>query len=137
MNKNPKITGRDDELPAKLPDTIDGDIDDKITFPDWFWDQELRVADLLILVNKGETENVARQIFQQNKNVVFTSLRVNTVANLFAHIYYDNSRMLHDTIESIKAIPHVEKLEFSEVIKVVDKRDSAEILHDVKILMGA
>lgn len=95
------------------------------------------MADLLILIDKGQIENVARQIFQQNRNVEFTSLRVNAIANLFAHAYYDNSRMLHDTIESIKAVPHVEKLEFSEIIKVVDKRDSAEILHNVKILMGA
>ena len=45
--------------------------------------------------------------------------------------------MLHNTIELIKSLPHVNKLEFSEVISVVDKRDSLEIEKNVKTFLGA
>ena len=91
----------------------------------------------LILVDRGQTENIAHEIFKQHKNVVFISMRVNAVANLFAHIYHDDSHMLHNTIELIKSLPHVNKLEFSEVISVVDKRDSLEIEKNVKTFLGA
>lgn len=56
------------------------------------------------LVDRDQAENIAREIFKQHENVVFISLRVNAVANLFAHIYYDDSHVLHNTFESIKIL---------------------------------
>jgi hypothetical protein len=38
----------------------------QIDYPEWFWEQGFRVADLLIMVDRGKTEQVAKQIFQQN-----------------------------------------------------------------------
>jgi hypothetical protein len=106
----------------------------QIDFPEWFWEQNLRVADLLILVDKGKTEQVAKQIFQRNRHVISTSWRINAIANLFAEIYYTDSNMLNDTIESIRAIDNVGKVEFSEIVKVVDRRSTAQIVQDIETL---
>jgi hypothetical protein len=106
----------------------------QIDFPEWFWEQNLRVADLLILVDKGKTEQVAKQIYQRNRHVISTSWRINAIANLFAEIYYTDSNMLNDTIESIRAIDNVGKVEFSEIVKVVDRRSTAQIVQDIETL---
>ena len=105
----------------------------KIDFPEWFW-ENLRVADLLILVDRGKTEPVAKQIYQRNRHVISTSWRINAIANLFAEIYYTDSNMLNDTIESIRSIDNVGKVEFSEIVKVVDRRSTAQIVQDIETL---
>jgi hypothetical protein len=106
----------------------------KIDYPEWFWEQGLRVADLLILVDKGKTESVARQIFRENKHIISTSWRINAIANLFAQIYYTDSEMLNDTIEVARSHDSVSKVEFSEIVKVVDKRSDKQIEENVKAL---
>jgi hypothetical protein len=42
--------------------------------------------------------------------------------------------MLNDTIESIRAIDNVGKVEFSEIVKVVDRRSTAQIVQDIETL---
>jgi hypothetical protein len=103
-------------------------------YPEWFWEQDLRVADLLILVNKGKTGKVANEIYERFQNVILISWRVNAIANILAQIYYRDSNMLNETIEEIKAIENVEKLEFSEIVKIVGRRTHKEIAAGIRRL---
>lgn len=106
----------------------------QIDYPEWFWEQGFRVADLLIMVDRGRTEQVAKQIFQQNRHVISTSWRINAIANLVAEIYYTDSNMLNETIESIKSIENVSRVEFSEIVGVVDRKSTAQIHRDIEVL---
>jgi hypothetical protein len=119
---------------AKSDKTASARQEYQIDFPEWFWEKGLRVADLLIMVDNGRTEQVAKQIFQRTEHVISTSWRINAIANLVAEIYYTDSNMLNDTIESIKSIDNVSKVEFSEIVKVVDRRSTAEIHKDIEAL---
>ena len=101
------------------------------SYPEWFWEQDLRVADLLILVSKGQTGRGAKEIYQRFENVILVSWRINAVANLFAQVYYRDSNMLNETIEEIRGIADVEKLEFSEIVKIVGRRSHKEIAANI------
>ena len=88
----------------------------------------------MMLVRGGKTEQVAKQLFQKHSHVISTSWRINSIANLIAQVYYTDSNMLNDTIESIKAIEYVDKVEFSEIVKVVDRRSTKQIIQDIETL---
>src|SRR5262245_48521956 len=49
-----------------------------------------RHGQLLILVEKGNCEQVAREIFNTLRSVESTSLRIDSTANVIAEIYYRN-----------------------------------------------
>jgi hypothetical protein len=102
------------------------------SYPEWFWEQRFRVADLLIMVNKGQTARVAKEIYERFENCILVTWRINAVANLFGQIYYADSNELDETIEKVKAIENVEKLEFSEIVKVVGRRGQKEIAQHIK-----
>ena len=80
-----------------------------------------RTADILISVEKGKSEQVARQILQNEKNnVVYTSLRIgHPQIDLTAKAVYRDSEALHRLVEKIKALPFVTFVEWSEEVKVV------------------
>lgn len=81
-----------------------------------------RIAELHISVTKGKSEAVASDIFQAYKNVRHISLRMNG-SNITAQIYIRDSRQLQEMMESIKGLPFVEEVHFSETIRVIGKRD--------------
>jgi hypothetical protein len=105
-------------------------------YPEWYWQRGFRVADILIMVDDGRTEDVAREVFRRQKTVVATTFRLNAVANLFAHAYFVDSQMLNAMIEDVKSIEHVARVEHSEIIQVVDRRDDHEVRRDVRLLQG-
>jgi DNA-binding Lrp family transcriptional regulator len=80
-----------------------------------------RTADILVAVEKGKSEQVAKQILQDEKNnVISTSLRIgHPQIDLTARAVYRDSAALHRLIESIKAMPFVTFVEWSEEVKVV------------------
>ena len=80
-----------------------------------------RTADILIAVEKGKSEQVARQILQNEKNnVISTSLRIgHPQVDLTAKAVYRDSESLHRLVERIKALPFVTFVEWSEEVKVV------------------
>ena len=104
------------------------------SYPEWFWEQNLRVSDLLILVNKGQTGRVAKKIFESFENVIIVSWRVNAIANIFAQIYYKDTDMLNETIEAIRALDNVDRVEFSEIVKIVGRRNHEEIANGISRL---
>lgn len=98
-----------------------------IFYPEWFWEQGLRFADILIMVKRGQTGRVAKEIFRGFENCLMTSWRVNSVANLVIHVYYHDSLDLKNIVEGIHAIEDVDRVEFSEYVEVVDRRSYEEV----------
>jgi hypothetical protein len=80
-----------------------------------------RAADILIAVEKGKSEQVARQILQNEKsNVISTSLRIgHPRIDLTARAVYRDSESLHRLVERIKALQFVTFVEWSEEVKIV------------------
>ena len=109
----------------------------KIFYPEWFWVQGFRFADILILVKRGKTEQVAKQAFNKYNNVLVSSSRINSVANLNLQVYYKDSNQLREIIEGIMAIDNVDRVEFSEVVSIVDRRSYEQVEHDISIEMVA
>jgi hypothetical protein len=105
--------------------------------PEWFLQRGLRVADLLISIDKGKSSEISKQIFADNRNVVFITGRVNVVANVIARVYFTDSMMLRDTIESVKSIAYVSRVEFTEVVEIFGRRPSKQIEEDVKKLLNS
>ena len=80
-----------------------------------------RTADILIAVEKGKSEQVAKQILEGEKsNVISTSLRIgHPQIDLTARVVYRDSEALHKLVESIKALSYVTFVEWSEEVKIV------------------
>jgi hypothetical protein len=113
------------------------DSPNSIVYPEWYLQHGLRVADLLISIDKGKSSEIAKQILQANRNVLFISGRVNVIANIIAQVYFTDSMMLRDITESIKAIPYVNRVEFSEVVEIIGRRPDNQIEEDVRKLLNS
>ena len=111
--------------------------DTGVFYPEWFWEQGFRFADLMIQVKKGKTEKVAKEIYQRFENILVTSWRINTIANLVVQAYYKDSLELKEMIEGIHEIEEVERVEFSEYVHIVDRRDYEEVEKDIGKRIGA
>ena len=111
--------------------------DTGIFYPEWFWKQGFRFGDLMIQVKKGKTEKVAKEIYQKFENILVTSWRINTIANLVVQAYYKDSLELKEMIEGIHEIEEVDRVEFSEYVHVLDRRDYEEVEKDIGKRIGA
>jgi hypothetical protein len=91
-----------------------------------------RQADLLISVEQGDSEEMARRLLDTYRgNIVATSLRIgDPEINLMAQAFYKSTEELHSLIEGIKAIPLVKSVDWSEIVKVVGA-DSGHIVERV------
>lgn len=82
-----------------------------------------RIADLFLSVEKGRSEELAKKILDSNGNnniILNTSLRIgNPEINVSAQVLYKGSEELLEIIESVKAIPYVKNVDWSETVKVV------------------
>jgi len=107
-----------------------------IFYPEWFWEQGFRFADILILVKKGQTDRVAREIFRKFDNCIMASLRVNALANLVVQVYYYDSNELNCILESIRALDNIDSVEFSEHVQIVDRKSYEEVERDIAGRMG-
>lgn len=87
-----------------------------------------READLLIAVDKGDCEGVARKLLENYETITSSSLRIgDPEINVMAKVFYRRSEHLHDLIESMKTIPSVTSVKWSEVVKVVGSNDAGVI----------
>lgn len=82
-----------------------------------------RTADLFLSVEKGRSEELAKKILDSNGNnniILNTSLRIgDPEINVSAQVLYKGSEELLEIIESVKAIPYVKNVDWSETVKVV------------------
>jgi DNA-binding Lrp family transcriptional regulator len=78
-----------------------------------------RTADLAISVQKGVAKQTAQELVRTRKeNVIMASLRIgDPVVDIMADVFYRDSQELHDLIESVKAMPNVIHVEWSEVVE--------------------
>jgi len=111
--------------------------DTGIFYPEWFWEQGFRFADLMIQVKKGKTSKVAKEIYQKFENILVTSWRINTIANLVVQAYYKDSLELKEMIEGIHEIEEVDRVEFSEYVHILERRDYEEVEKDIGKRIGA
>lgn len=75
-----------------------------------------RNAELLMLVENGIADRMARELIEKYDNIISTSIRINTNTNLAACIGYRNSNELHELMEKLRAMPNISNLEWSEIV---------------------
>jgi DNA-binding Lrp family transcriptional regulator len=87
-----------------------------------------READLFISVERGDCEEVAKKLLEEYNNVITASLRIGDPGvNVMAKVFYRKSEHLHDLIESMRTIPSVSAVKWSEIVKVVGTNDASMI----------
>lgn len=87
-----------------------------------------READLFVSVDKGDCEEVAKKLLERYNNVITASLRIGDPGvNVMAKVFYRKSEDLHDMIESIRTVPSVSAVKWSEVVRVVGTNDTSMI----------
>jgi DNA-binding Lrp family transcriptional regulator len=82
-----------------------------------------RNAEILMLVDKGKTNDIVQDLVSKFDKVVSTSIRVNTKSNLAVLVSFRNSEELHALIEAFRTIPEVTNLEWSEIVEDSDEKD--------------
>jgi DNA-binding Lrp family transcriptional regulator len=87
-----------------------------------------READLFVSVDRGDCEEVARKLLEKYNNVITASLRIGDPGiNVMAKVFYRKSEHLHDLIESMRTLPSVSAVKWSEVVKVVGSNESGMV----------
>lgn len=85
-----------------------------------------RNAEILIAVEKGNSEQVAKMLLEQHdKNIASASLRIgHPDVNVMASVFYRTSEELHLLIEAIRGTPNVTSVEWTELAKEVGTNKS-------------
>ena len=79
-----------------------------------------KMGDIVVNVDKGKSRVVATNILKNYKsNVMNVSTRINSEHNVAAQILYNNTAELHNMLESIKSIPYVTSLQWSEMVEMI------------------
>jgi DNA-binding Lrp family transcriptional regulator len=79
-----------------------------------------KIGDAVINVDKGKSREVATNILKKYKtNVMSVSTRINSEHNVAAQIIYNDTAELHNLLESIKSIPYVTSLLWSEMVEII------------------
>lgn len=109
-----------------------------------------RTADLLISVEKGDCMEIANILLAEDFGIKLTSnfsrkinrdmhlggVRIleasvrmgDPVINVMARILYRSSEELFNTVQAIKRLPNVVRVEWAEIVKVVGRRSNASML---------
>jgi DNA-binding Lrp family transcriptional regulator len=83
-----------------------------------------RTADLFIGVDKGNSEKVAKTLLAK-PHVLNVSTRVgHPEISVAASVFYKSTEELHSLVEETKAIPNVKTVEWSEVVSVINKKQT-------------
>jgi DNA-binding Lrp family transcriptional regulator len=79
-----------------------------------------KMGDIVVNVDKGKSREVATNILKNYKsNVMNVSTRINSEHNVAAQILYKNTAELHNILESIRSIPYVTSLQWSELVEMI------------------
>jgi DNA-binding Lrp family transcriptional regulator len=81
-----------------------------------------RLADLSISVEKGRAKKTAQELVgSRRNNVIVASPRIgDPIVDIMANVFYKDSQELHDLIESVKAMPNVTHVEWSEIVEITE-----------------
>ena len=85
-----------------------------------------RLADLSISVEKGMAKKTAQELVTTKRNNVITAtLRIgDPIVDVIANVFYKDSHELHDLIESVKGMPNVTHVEWSEIVETTESNAS-------------
>lgn len=78
-----------------------------------------RSAEIMMSIENGKTNHMAEELLQKFENVMSTSTRINSGANLAACISYRSSDELHELMESIRRMPSVTNIQWTEIVREV------------------
>ena len=81
-----------------------------------------RVGELMILVEKGRADAIAGEIFRQNKRIGAVTIRIDSIANVIAEVYYRDSEQLSDVMQKVKSMKNVQNVIFSEIVAISNNR---------------
>lgn len=76
-----------------------------------------RSAEILMLIENGKANHMAQELLQKFDNIIRTSTRINSGANLAACVRYKHSNDLHELMESIRRTPNVTNIQWTEVVR--------------------
>ena len=76
-----------------------------------------RNAEILMLVEKGKADSMAKELIEKFDKIIGTSTRINTTCNLAAYVGFRKSYELHELLEKIRAMPNVRNIEWSEIVR--------------------
>jgi DNA-binding Lrp family transcriptional regulator len=83
-----------------------------------------RRADIFVSVDKGNSEKVVRLLLEK-AHVLSVSTRVgHPEVNVAASVFYKNTQELHALTEETKAMPHVTAVEWSEIVTMINKKQT-------------
>lgn len=85
----------------------------KLSTQDLGW----RNAEILMLVDNGNADCMAKELIEKFDKVIGTSTRINTNCNLAAYVGFRKSYELHELMEKIRAMPNITNIEWSEIVK--------------------
>lgn len=66
---------------------------------------------------------MAQELLEKFERVIGTSIMINTEFNLAAYVGYRDSIELHDLMEKIRAMPNVNSIQWSEIVKEVGNKN--------------
>ena len=79
-----------------------------------------KMGDVVINVDKGRSREVATNILKKYKsNIMSVSTRINSEHNVAAQILYNYTAELHNILESMKSMPYVTSLQWSEIVEMI------------------
>lgn len=76
----------------------------------------------MILVENGSPDTIAGKIFMQNKTIGAVTIRIDSIANVIAEIYYRETEELNDVMQKIKSMKDVQNIIFSEIVSISNNR---------------
>jgi DNA-binding Lrp family transcriptional regulator len=89
-----------------------------------------RIGDLIVNVDKGKSKEVAQNLLKKYKNNVISCFtRINSQHNVSAHVVFKDTEELYELIESIKTMPYVTGVNWSEMVEMIGDNNS-EVISD-------
>ena len=82
----------------------------------------LRIVKLHIKATGGKSDEIAKRIFQNYSNVVRATVEMDSIANIIAEAYVQNTSELYKMTEAIKRMAEVSNVQFSETVAEIGRR---------------
>ena len=78
-----------------------------------------RSAEIMMLIENGKANHMAQELLQKFDNIIRTSTRINSAGNLAACVKFRSSDELHELMESIRGMPSVTNIQWTEIVREV------------------
>ena len=82
-----------------------------------------RSAEILMLVENGKADYVAKELIDKFVNITAASMRINSGSNLAVSVSYRNSSELHELMENIRRMPSTTNIQWTEIVREIGDRN--------------